>query len=99
MSAKNEKSWQARICEATDAIAQAFVESMTYDWRLYKHDIAGSIAHATMLARQGLITDDDRDAIVQGLKEIESEIDHDGPKWDGFKPEHVRRVGAHAACR
>ncbi|GIW77518.1 MAG: argininosuccinate lyase [Phycisphaerae bacterium] len=87
MSAKNEKSWQARIGEATDAIAQAFVESMTYDWRLYKHDIAGSIAHATMLARQGLITDDDRDAIVKGLKEIESEIDHDGPKWDGFKPE------------
>ena len=83
----DQKSWQARISEATDAIAQAFVESVSYDWRLYKHDIAGSIAHATMLAKVGLITDADRDAIVKGLKEIESEIDRDGPKWTGFKPE------------
>ena len=43
------KSWQARIGEATDALAQSFVESISYDRRLYKHDIAGSIAHATML--------------------------------------------------
>ena len=75
------KSWQARISEATDAIAQEFVESISYDWRLYKHDIAGSIAHATMLAKVGLISDADRDAIVKGLKEIEAEIDRDGPKW------------------
>ena len=84
---KTEKSWQARISESTDAIAQSFVESMSYDWRLYKVDVAGSIAHATMLAKVGLITDADRDAIVKGLKEIETEIDRDGPKWAGFKPE------------
>src|SRR5215212_1191917 len=83
----NQKSWQARISEATDAIAQTFVESISYDWRLYKHDIAGSIAHATMLAKVKLITDADRDQIVKGLKEIEAEIDKDGPKWKGFKPE------------
>lgn len=87
MSDIPQKSWQARISEATDAIAQQFVESISYDWRLYKHDIAGSIAHATMLAKVGLITDGDRDAIVKGLKEIEAEIDRDGPKWAGFKPE------------
>jgi argininosuccinate lyase len=81
------KSWQARISEATDAIAQEFVESISYDWRLYKHDIAGSVAHATMLAKVGLISDSDRDAIVNGLREIEKEIDKDGPKWAGFKPE------------
>jgi argininosuccinate lyase len=81
------KSWQSRISEATDAIAQSFVESMSYDWRLYKVDVAGSIAHATMLAKVGLITDQDRDAIVNGLREIEKEIDRDGPKWAGFKPE------------
>jgi argininosuccinate lyase len=80
------KSWQARISEATDAIAQEFVESISYDWRLYKVDVAGSIAHATMLAKVGLITDSDRDAIVAGLKEIESEIDRDGPKWAGSSP-------------
>ena len=87
MAEKNEKSWQARIGEATDAIAQTFVESMSYDWRLYKVDVAGSIAHATMLAKVGLITDGDREAIVAGLKEIEAEIDRDGPRWAGFKPE------------
>ncbi|MFT3784548.1 MAG: argininosuccinate lyase [Tepidisphaeraceae bacterium] len=87
MSDTPTKSWQARISEATDAIAQTFVESMSYDWRLYKHDIAGSIAHATMLAKVKLITDADRDAIVAGLKQIEAEIDRDGPKWAGFKPE------------
>ncbi len=82
-----EKSWQARISEATDAIAQTLVESMSYDWRLYKQDVAGSIAHATMLAKVGLITDADRDAIVAGLKQIRAEIDRDGAKWVGFKPE------------
>src|SRR4051812_35980894 len=82
-----QKSWQARIGEATDAIAQSFVESMSYDWRLYKVDIAGSIAHATMLEKVGLITGADREAIYAGLKEIEAEIDKDGPKWKGFKPE------------
>jgi argininosuccinate lyase len=82
-----EKSWQARISEATDAIAQEFVESISYDWRLYKHDIAGSIAHATMLEKVGLITGAEYEAIFAGLKEIEAEIEKDGPKWKGFKPE------------
>ncbi len=82
-----QKSWQARISEATDEIAQEFVESVSYDWRIYKQDIAGSIAHATMLAKVGLITNEDRDAIEKGLKQIEQEIDRDGPKWAGFKKE------------
>src|SRR5580704_17453950 len=70
-----EKSWQARITEATDALAQSFVESISYDRRLYKHDIAGSIAHATMLAKVGLITDAERDQIIEGLKSIERDIE------------------------
>ncbi len=82
-----EKTWQARIGEATDAIAQTFVESMSYDWRLYKVDVAGSIAHATMLAKVRLISEADLAAIMAGLKQIEAEIDRDGPKWTGFKPE------------
>src|SRR4029079_3203818 len=56
-------------------LAQSFVESISYDRRLYKHDIAGSIAHATMLAKVGLITDADRDAIIDGLKSIERDIE------------------------
>ena len=71
------KSWQTRIGEATDALAQSFVESISYDRRLYKHDIAGSIAHATMLAKVGLITDAEREAIAAGLKSIEKDIESD----------------------
>jgi argininosuccinate lyase len=70
-----QKSWQARISEATDAIAQKFVESISYDRRIYKQDIAGSIAHATMLAKVGLIADAERDAIIAGLKSIEADIE------------------------
>src|SRR5207237_8066506 len=75
--APSAKSWQARINEAggTDKLAAAFVESISYDRRLYKHDIAGSIAHATMLAKVGLISDAERDAIEQGLKTIERDIE------------------------
>lgn len=70
-----QKSWQARISEATDALAASFVESISYDRRIYKQDIAGSIAHATMLAKVGLITEQDRDAIITGLKGIEKDIE------------------------
>jgi argininosuccinate lyase len=77
-----DKSWQARISEATDEIAQKFVESISYDRRLYRHDIAGSIAHATMLANVGLITDAERDAIVEGLKGIERDIEAGNFEFD-----------------
>src|SRR5437764_6992745 len=70
-----QKSWQARISEATDKLAQSFVESISYDRRMYKQDIAGSIAHATMLAKVGLINDGERDKIVEGLKSIERDIE------------------------
>lgn len=75
MSDAPAKSWQSRISESTDALAQSFVESISYDKRLYKHDIAGSIAHATMLAKVGLITDAERDQIIDGLKSIERDIE------------------------
>ncbi len=77
-----EKSWQARIGEATDKLAQSFVESISYDRRLYKHDIAGSIAHATMLAKVVLISDGERDQIIEGLKGIERDIEAGNFKFD-----------------
>lgn len=70
-----QKSWQARIGEATDALAQSFVESISYDRRLYKQDIAGSIAHATMLEKAGLLTPAERDAIIDGLNSIAGDIE------------------------
>src|SRR2546423_14206227 len=77
-----QKSWQSRIGEATDKLAQSFVESISYDRRIYKQDIAGSIAHATMLAKVGLIADAERDAIIEGLKSIESDIEANNFTFD-----------------
>ncbi len=71
---EQSKSWQARIGEATDALAQDFVESITYDNRLYRQDIAGSIAHARMLTKCGLITEDEEVKIVAGLRAIEKDF-------------------------
>src|SRR5580693_9321946 len=81
-NSQTQKSWQARIAESTDAIAQSFVESISYDRRLYKYDIAGSIAHATMLAKVALITDAERDAIIEGLRGIERDIESDNFKFE-----------------
>ncbi|MEX2229810.1 MAG: argininosuccinate lyase, partial [Dehalococcoidia bacterium] len=59
----------------TNALVEAFNASIDFDRRLYREDIAGSIAHARMLARQRIISDADRDAIVAGLEAIRAEID------------------------
>jgi argininosuccinate lyase len=68
-------------------LAARFVESLSYDTRLYKHDITGSIAHARMLRHVGLIADDDLAAIEQGLHEIEAEIDEQAERWGGWQVE------------
>jgi len=72
---KSEKMWGGRFAEATAASVEAYSASIQYDARLYHHDIMGSKAHARMLARQGLITVEECDAILEGLTEIEAEID------------------------
>ncbi len=65
-----DKSWQARIAEATDAATADFVESITYDHRLAPHDVEGSIAHARMLADVGLLSAAELSAIETGLAGI-----------------------------
>ncbi|MGD9947243.1 MAG: argininosuccinate lyase [Desulfobulbus sp.] len=67
--------WGGRFAEATAASVEAYSASIQYDCRLYHHDIMGSKAHARMLARQGLIAVEECEAIIQGLTEIEAEID------------------------
>ncbi len=71
----SDKLWGGRFAGATAASVEAFTASIHYDSRLYKYDIAGSWAHATMLAANGLLTDDELEAIVTGLVAIESEIE------------------------
>ncbi|MEM1107789.1 MAG: argininosuccinate lyase [Planctomycetota bacterium] len=85
----SQKPWEHAKSSGSegDPLAARFVSSLDYDKRLYKHDIAGSIAHARMLRKVELITDDDLAAIEAGLKEIESEIDEQGDAWPGWKVE------------
>jgi argininosuccinate lyase len=64
-----------------DSRALAYSASIAYDRRLYKQDIAGSIAHAKMLGRQKIISRKDADAIVRGLKEIRAEIEAEKFPW------------------
>ena len=59
-----------------------YTVSLHYDRRLYRHDIAGSIAHAQMLARAGTITREDADLIEDGLKRVRQEIEADSFPWD-----------------
>lgn len=73
--------WGGRFCEATDAFVQRFTASVDFDKRLYKHDIAGSIAHATMLERVGVLSHDEKEAIIQGLTEIGRQIDEGQFQW------------------
>ncbi|MBM3940598.1 MAG: argininosuccinate lyase, partial [SAR202 cluster bacterium] len=61
-----------------------YTVSVGYDQRLYPHDIAGSIAHARMLGRQGIVSQADADAIVRGLEQVKAEIDAGAFAW---KPE------------
>jgi argininosuccinate lyase len=69
------KPWAGRFAAATDEAVEAYTASIDVDSRLYRQDIAASIAHARMLARQGIIPQADADAIVGGLKEIRDEIE------------------------
>ncbi len=69
------KPWGGRFAEKTAASVEAFTASVHYDCRLYRQDIAGSRAHAKMLAKQGLITDDELAQIIEGLTAIEQDIE------------------------
>jgi argininosuccinate lyase len=77
-----EKTWSGRFTEPTDAFVAAFSASVGFDRRLYRQDIAGSIAHARMLAHVGVLTHDERDAIVRGLEQIRGEIEAGRFHWD-----------------
>lgn len=70
----SDKPWGGRFSESTDAFVEAFTASVSFDQKLAVFDIEGSIAHATMLAKVGVLTDAEKDQIITGLTEIRSEI-------------------------
>ena len=74
MTQSTDKPWGGRFNEPTDAFVEAFTASIGVDKRLYHHDILGSVAHATMLQRVGVLTKEEASTIIDGLREIEAEI-------------------------
>ena len=71
---KKAKAWSGRFAEPVDALVQRFTASVTFDRRLAMHDIAGSLAHARMLAACGVIGRRDLAAIETGLAKVRTEI-------------------------
>jgi len=80
--AEPQKSWEHRLSKATDSLAIDFVESLSFDKRLYKYDIVGSIAHAQMLCEQKLLTKEELKQIKEGLIDIAQEIEQGKFKFD-----------------
>jgi len=78
---KADKLWGGRFSEATDEFVERFTASVTFDKRLYRADIAGSIAHATMLAKQDILTTEESEKIIQGLGQIKDEIEAGSFQW------------------
>ena len=94
--------WSGRFTEGADAFTQRFGASLPVDQRLYAEDIAGSIAHASMLAAQGIIATADAEAITEGLQDILADITSGALTFDVMESEDIhmaieaeltRRVG------
>ena len=81
MSDQTNAAWGGRFSEATDAFVAEFTASVGFDQRLYRHDIEGSIAHATMLAEVGVLTKAEQQAIVDGLNQVKADIESGQFQW------------------
>ena len=81
MTTVNKKLSSARLTQPTNAFVEEFTASVQFDQRMYQQDIQGSIAHATMLAKVDVLSDEERDQIIQGLETIRTEIDNDQFEW------------------
>ena len=77
-----KKPWQGRFKEETSRILEDFSQSVSFDRELYPQDIRGSIAHARMLGKQGIITEEDSKLIIEGLEGILLELDGGSLPWE-----------------
>ena len=69
------KMWAGRFSKEVDSRVNDFNSSISFDQRMYKQDIAGSIAHSKMLAKVGILTDDEKDVITANLQQICDDIE------------------------
>lgn len=81
MSEQTSSMWGGRFSEATDSFVAEFTASVNFDKRMARQDIQGSIAHATMLGMCGIITQDESHQIINGLTQIQAEIDDGKFQW------------------
>jgi argininosuccinate lyase len=81
MSTANKKLSSARLTQPTDKFVEEFTASVSFDQRMFRQDIRGSIAHATMLCEVGVLTAEERDQIIDGLQQIEQEIEDGKFEW------------------
>ncbi|HBA96793.1 MAG TPA: argininosuccinate lyase [Lachnospiraceae bacterium] len=93
------KLWGGRFTKATNELVHNFNASISFDQKFYKEDIEGSIAHVTMLAKQGIITDEDKDSIITGLKGILEDIRAGRLEIDGTYEDIHSFVEAHLTER
>ena len=89
------KLWGGRFTKETNKLVESFNESLSFDHRFYKQDIRGSIAHVKMLAKQNILTDDERDKIIEGLNSIEKDIESGVLKFDDGLEDIHSYVEAH----
>lgn len=89
------KLWGGRFTKETNKLVENFNESLSFDHRFYKQDIRGSIAHVKMLAKQNILTDNERDKIIEGLNSIEADIDSGKLKFDDGSEDIHSFVEAH----
>lgn len=95
------KPWGGRFTEATDSFVERFTASVQFDNRLYLHDIQGSIAHATMLASVGVLSEEEKQQIIDGLEGIQKDIEAGQFDWSisledvhmNIEAELTKRIG------
>lgn len=96
-----DKPWSGRFSRETDGLVESFTESVSFDQRLYREDIEGSMVHARMLARAGIISQEDAEAITAGLQDILQDIASGSFRFDpaledvhmNIETELTRRIG------
>lgn len=90
MDSGSKKLWGGRFAEETDALAAAFNNSLPFDRRLWREDLAGSRAHARMLAARGILSEVELEKILEGLDAIEREIEAGRFPWrDAYEDVHM----------
>ena len=90
------KLWAGRFQKETDTLVNDFNSSISFDARMYREDIAGSIAHAAMLGRQGIIEEHEAEKIIDGLKAILADIEADKAEFAPYVREYCRLFGRDA---